>query len=283
MTRPPLRIFQVSKSHQGSTLQQFLREELQLSNRQAKALVDSRGVFVNGKRIWMAKHALRSGDKVECAALPPPEKKIFEHEIAILFRDERILAVNKPAGLVSDRDAKSVEALLRTRELNPALRALHRLDRETSGLLLFLQTSEARERYLDLFRNQEILKVYQVLLAGQPKENEIVIRKSLDGKSAETRFRILKRRGEFCRAECQISTGRLHQIRRHALEMGCRVAGDRKHGLSTPASGIEKSLPRQMLHAFRVEFICPFSSRTIRIQAPLAADFQAAIQQLKLF
>ena len=270
----------VTPHQQGQTLQTFLREELQISSRQAKSLLDSRKVFVNGKRIWMAKHTLRKGDRIEWSPLPRSGKKNTHTKITVLYRDAYLMAVNKAPGYLSDRDPKSIEALLRIQEGNPALRALHRLDRDTSGLLLFLLSSEHRNSYQDLFRKKEIRKVYQALLCGHPPSDTVTLRKSLDGKSAETTFRVLKTHGDFCKVECQIGTGRLHQIRRHALEIGCRVAGDRKYGSQLPLSSIEKSLPRQMLHAFTVEFKCPLSGKKIRIHAPLAEDFQKAVKQL---
>jgi 23S rRNA pseudouridine1911/1915/1917 synthase len=270
----------ITQQDHGKALQLFLREELQISNRQAKTLLDNRAVLVNGKRVWMAKHPLRKGDQVEWPALtinPSPSENI-----EILYQDPYLIAVNKAPGLVSDRDPKSVETRLREQENNPALRALHRLDKETSGLLMFLRNSEHREAYLDLFRRQEIHKVYQALLLGQPDKENATIRKTLDGKSAESHFRVLKRKGDFCKVECKIGTGRLHQIRRHALELNCRVAGDRQYGAKLPLNAIEKSLPRQMLHAFSVEFFCPQTRKKVKIHAPLAADFQSAIKQMGL-
>ncbi|WFB35343.1 RluA family pseudouridine synthase [Kiritimatiellota bacterium B12222] len=270
----------ISPKDQGKTLLLYLREELQISNRQAKDLLDRRSVFVNGKRVWIAKHKLKIGDLVEYP--PVQEKRERSPKIEIVYKDPFLLAVNKAPGLISDREKNSVEDLLRKQEGNPSIRALHRLDKETSGLLMFLYNSQHREAYLDLFRRQEIAKVYQCLLAGQPQEYQITVRKVLDSKTAETNFRFLKRQGEFCKAECKISTGRLHQIRRHALEINCRVAGDRKYAQNMPISTLEKSLPRQMLHAYGVEFICPKSKKKIQIHAPLAPDFQKAVKQMGL-
>ena len=269
----------IQRDH-GKTLQQFLRDELHLSSRQAKDLLDTRAVFVNGKRIWMAKHNLRKDDLVEWPQQRKPRKQ--GENIEILYKDPYILAVNKAPGLISDKDKQSVEALLREQEGNPEIRALHRLDKPTSGLLMFLRSSEHRETYLDLFRRKEMQKTYQALLAGQPNQDQVTIRRALDGKSTETTFRVLKRHGNFCKVECLIGTGRQHQIRRHAMELGCRVAGDTQYAQQIPISPIEKSLPRQMLHAFSVEFICPHSKRKIRIHAPFAPDFQSAIKQMGL-
>ena len=272
---------QVSQHHHGKALQLFLREELNLSSRQAKSLLDRRTVFVNGKRVWMAKHLLKKGDIIEWPT-QVKTKNSGKQELPILYKDGYILAVNKPAGLVSDRDKRSVENLLRTQENHSSIRALHRLDKETSGVLLFLRTSEHREAYLNLFRNKEIQKFYQTLLVGTLEREHVTIRKAIDTKQTETHFRVLKRKGPFSKVECEIGTGRTHQIRRHALELGCRVAGDTKYGQFIPISDVEKTLSRQMLHAFSVEFICPLQKKKIKIHAPLPPEFQKASKRMGL-
>jgi len=272
---------QISQQHHGKALQLFLREELNLSSRQTKTLLDRRTVFVNGKRVWMAKHTLRKGDVVEWPT-PDSGKPLTKKEIPILYKDAYLMAVHKPAGLISDLEKNSVEGLLRIQEGNPELRALHRLDKQTSGVLLFLRTAEHREAYLNLFRNKEIQKMYQALLVGPLERDEVTIRKAIDSKQTETHFRVLRRNGNFCKVECEIGTGRLHQIRRHALELGCRVAGDNKYGQHIIISHIEKTLPRQMLHAFSVEFICPQGNNKVKIHAPLPPDFQMAVKKMGL-
>lgn len=272
---------QISQHHHGKALQLFLREELKLSSRQTKALLDLRTVFVNGKRVWMAKHTLKKGDVIEWPT-PVSGKPLSKQDIPILYKDAYVVAVNKPAGLISDLEKNSVEGLLRIQEGNPEIRALHRLDKQTSGVLLFLRTSEHREAYLNLFRNKEIQKMYQALLVGPLERDEVTIRKAIDSKQTETHFRVLRRKGNFCKVECEIGTGRLHQIRRHALELGCRVAGDNTYGQHILISHIEKTLSRQMLHAFSVEFICPQGKTKVKIHAPLPADFQMAVKKMGL-
>lgn len=277
---PPTR-FQVPAASAGESLHGFLRDRLGTSSRQAKELLNRRSVFVNGKRVWMAKHILKKGDTVEVADSPPPSPPKRER-LPILYGDSWILAVNKPPDRVSDRASDSVESILRTQENLPNLRALHRLDRPTSGVLLFNRDESMREPYLELFREKRIEKVYMALLVGQLDTRETVVRKSLDGKTAETAFTVLKRTGGFCRVECRIPTGRRHQIRRHALNIGCRVAGDRHY---VPQSGIhplEKTLPRHMLHASSIAFTCPHRMIPVHIFAPLPRDFVVAQEQLGL-
>ncbi|MEX2607731.1 MAG: RluA family pseudouridine synthase [Kiritimatiellia bacterium] len=281
MAPPPPTRFQVSAANAGESLQGFVRDQFGISSRQAKDLLNRRSVIVNGRRVWMAKHKVQKGDTVEVvdAPSPPPARR---EPLTILYGDPWILAVNKPPDRVSDRASDSVESCLREQENLPRLRALHRLDRPTSGVLLFNRDESMREPYLDLFRGKRIEKMYEALLAGQPADRETAVRKPLDGKSAETTFTVIKRNGDFCRVECRIATGRLHQIRRHALAIGCRVAGDRHYGSQGGIHPLEKNLPRHMLHAASVTFTCPHRNIPIHIFAPLPPDFTHARKQLGL-
>jgi len=276
------RKFQVQPAEQGTTLQNFLRDHVSLSNRQAKQLLDRREVYVNGKRVWMARHPLRKGDVVEAPDRDTPVATRGEMSLELLYEDKWLVAVNKPPGLLSDRHPDSVESRLRKQLNLPGLRALHRLDRPTTGVLLFNRKAEEREPWLELFRQQGVGKHYRALLIGNPGKTNPVVRSRLDGKSAETRFTFLKRRGDFLLADCQITTGRTHQIRRHALRIQCRVAGDRHYGQSGPLPDWEKKLPHHLLHAHSVSFVCPQRNLPVTIQAPLPSAFEKTLRRLNL-
>lgn len=277
---PPTR-FHVTPANAGVRLQPFLRDSLGISSRLAKDLLNRRSVFVNGQRVWMAKHPLKKWDIVEVAGTPSPSP-VHKEALPVLYEDPWILAINKPPYRVSDRASDSVESILSTQENLPQLRALHRLDRPTSGVLLFNRDESMREPYLELFRGKRIEKLYIALLVGQPPSRETVVRKSLDGKTAETTFTVINRKGDFCRVECRIPTGRQHQIRRHALNIGCRVAGDRHYDQKNGIHPLEKTLPRQMLHASSVSFTCPHRGKPIHIFAPLPQDVTEAQKLLGL-
>ncbi len=277
----------VSAKEAGMGLQAFLQGRLDLSGRKVKALLDTRNVLVNGKRVWMSRHELRSGDKVLLPYMPEgkPEvsaKGAAKAPVPLLYRDRWILAVNKAPGLVSDRDKHSLEARLQEELDLPDLRALHRLDKDTSGLLLFTLREQDRDPYVELFRNKRIHKRYLVLVSGKLAAGKQVVRRRLDGKEAESRFQRLQQKGAFSLALCEIPTGRTHQIRRHLQDLDCRVAGDRAYGQQRAISPEEQSLPRQMLHALDVRFPCPHTSAELQLQAPLPKDFQKAVSALGL-
>lgn len=274
------REFQVSPADAGRPLAGFLRDRLELSGRRAKTLLDGRNVFVNGKRVWMAKHSLCTGDTVAVRA-PPPSGRPGE-AVPILYRDEWLVAVDKPPGLVSDRHTDSVEARLRRQLDLPDLRALHRLDRDTSGVLLFNRRAAERKPYLNLFKNRDIDKTYQAVFRGRLPSTDETVDIRLDGKEAVTYFHILEQKGTCFHAECRIPTGRKHQIRRHAMELDCVVVGDRQYGLRRGVPKIEQAVARQMLHAASVRFPCPHTGADLQVRAPIPGDFQAVLSRFGL-
>ncbi|MCC5846876.1 MAG: RluA family pseudouridine synthase [Verrucomicrobia bacterium] len=272
------RAWSVRRSNRPMTLQDVLREQLSLSGRQAKALLDQRNVFVNGSRVWMARHEVKAGDQIEVHGIPSDSKRQPPKDIEILFRDAWLIAVNKPPGLVSDREKDSVEARLRIQCNLPDLRALHRLDRDTSGVLLFTVTANARAPYLELFRNTALEKTYHALVRGTPPAPRFVVDTRLDGKEALTKVFRLQQQGGYCLLSCEIPTGRTHQIRRHLLQHGLVIVGERQYAQKGPAPALERSIPRQMLHAQRLALPCPHLGVPIELFAAPPSDFQEALK-----
>ena len=272
----------VNRSSPAQTLQEALRNQLNLSGRQAKALLDQRNVFVNGSRVWMARHALKAGDRIEVHGLQAATSANTPEKIEILYRDTWLIAVNKPPGLVSDREKDSVEARLRIQCNLPDLRALHRLDRDTSGVLLFTVTANERAPYLELFRNKALEKTYLALARGTPPAPRFAVDARLDGKEALTKVVRLQQRGGYCLLSCEIPTGRTHQIRRHLLQHGLVIVGERQYAQKGPAPAPERSVPRQMLHAHRLALPCPHLNTPLQFSAPLPLDFREALKNFQL-
>ena len=283
MAKPPPSWI-LSRTDHGKTLQDVLRDRLQLSGRRAKALLDQRTVFLNGQRIWMARHTVRAGDRLEVhgiaeATAAPAEKR---PPIPILHRDQWLLAANKPAGCVSDLDKDSLEAQLQTQCKAPALRALHRLDRDTSGALLFTLDAKEREPYLECFREKQLSKRYLTIVRGTPSSSRFTVRTRLDGKEAETCVTRLQQQGNYALLSCEIPTGRTHQIRRHLLEHHLVIVGEKQYGQREGAPAIERSVTRQMLHAHRITFTCPHTRAPLNILAPPPEDFLATLRHFGL-
>lgn len=269
---PSIQTFRVPRSQQGTRLVSFLADQLKISGSKAKTLLDQRAVWVNGKRVWMARHALSASDVVEVRGSQPAVTP--EAPLELLFENDDLLAVNKPAGHISESHQDSVESRLRREYAMPTLRALHRLDRDTSGVLLFLKDPSVRETYVELFRDHRIEKEYAVLLAGSLPGNPVEITKRLEGKSAHSLFVAKASSPGFCRAACFIQTGRMHQIRKHAQSLGCRVLGDSQYRAGPDITPREKKIVRHMLHAERIAFPSPHREDVLEIKAPWPADFQ---------
>ncbi|MDI6774953.1 MAG: RluA family pseudouridine synthase [Verrucomicrobiota bacterium] len=268
----------VTRLESGMPLVAFLAQRLRLSKKQAKALLDSRNVFVNGRRVWMAHHALETGDRV---AAPLPPGPAARQSIPILFQDDHYLVADKPAGLLSN-ERDSVEVRLRAALGIRSLLAAHRLDRDTSGCLLFAKTVEALARALELFRERRIMKIYHAIVAGRVHPPERIVNTPIEGERAVTRLRVLDSSRLATHLGVKIDTGRTHQIRRHLQSIGHPVLGEKAYGagVKLPAEFLE--IPRQMLHARIVEFTHPFSGSRLRLEAPLPRDFRACLRRLKL-
>ncbi len=264
----------VARAEEGAELQAFLATRLKLSRRRAKELIDSRRTWVNRQCVWMARHTLRAGDVVETrtAAAPP------SRTLRILAEFPRYIVVDKPAGLLSV-GAGSVEELLRARTGRPALRCVHRLDRETSGCLLAALDHEAFEAAVAVFRTRRVTKFYDVLAAGRMREAVTTIATPIDGMPARTHVRRVAANDVATLLRVRIETGRTHQIRLHLASIRHPVVGDRLHGLKTGHDPRLTRVPRQMLHAAGLEMDDPLGGgERLRAGSPLPADFRRCLQ-----
>lgn len=275
----------VAREEEGLSLQDFLANRLRVTKRAAKAMLDARVVWVNRRLVWIARHALRPGDKVAFVVRPGTgarQDKTAERRphIRILWQDDHYLAADKPAGVLTQgRD--SAEELLRAQEGNPAIAAVHRLDRETSGVLLFAKTAEALEAAIALFKTHRVLKQYAAIVAGDVERQASTLTETLDGERAVTHLKRLRATPDASFLSLRIETGRTHQIRRHLAGIRHPVVGDRQYGVKKSDDPRVLSVTRQMLHAQELELPHPLiPGQHIRVHAPLPADFRAA---LKLF
>ncbi|HUA67053.1 MAG TPA: RluA family pseudouridine synthase [Candidatus Saccharimonadales bacterium] len=211
--------------------------------------------------------------------------------IPILHEDHSVLAVDKPSGWMLvpvswQQTARNLQAAInssiaardfwaRARGLK-FLRYVHRLDADTSGILLFAKSPGAVKTYSDLFESRQVEKTYLAVVAGEPKQTEWVCQLKLapdakhigrmkvdarHGKPAETYFRCLERRGNLSLIEARPVTGRAHQIRVHLAESGCPIVGDELYGKR------ERDLPLG-LRAVRLAYRNPFTKKRVEIHAP---------------
>ena len=266
----------------GTELLDHLAEHLGLSRRGAKNLLDDRLVFVNGRRIWMARHLLQTRDAVEVLAEAVAPKPAAAALVRILADDPLFLVADKPPRLLTTGE-KSLEVRLRGQLDLPALRAVHRLDKDTSGCVLFAKTEEARLALVAQFEEGRVRKLYHALVAGVLDPPQQDIRAPVDHLPAVSHVRQVSaqpRPPRCAHLTVAIETGRTHQIRIHLQSIGHPVLGDRQYFSSRAPEFAE--VPRQMLHASDLRFVHPATGRPVAAAAPLPRDFKDWLRNLRL-
>ena len=274
-------------------LQDFLALKFSLSRRTAKAMIDGRSVWVNRKCVWIARFALRTGDLVEIPSQVVKgarkqsggedarrETKDVRH-VRVLWSNESYLVCDKPAGLVSCDDPKSVETILREQEKIPTLEAVHRLDRDTTGCLMFAKNHAAFLAAVEVFKTHKVSKVYHAVATGSFKYAHQVIDSPIDGQPAVSKVTREGASADASFLRIRIETGRTNQIRKHLASVRAPIVGDRVFGLKSARDPRLMQVPRQMLHASTLTLPDPLSPHDeISVHSPLPADFRAT---LKLF
>ncbi|MEW6490641.1 MAG: RluA family pseudouridine synthase [Thermodesulfobacteriota bacterium] len=277
----------VEGRHAGLRLDLFLAAVFpDLSRKRAKRLIDGRRVAVDGRIEAMASRVLRRGERVSVLMEAPAETPTTPRDLPVLYEDGECLAVLKPPGLPSGptRDPGRLHAAaLAERVAGRKLTLLHRLDKDTSGVLLLGKTPAFSTALLDAFRHRRVEKRYLALVRGRPTESFEVVSHLREGEGdrmltvraggmrAETAFRVLARAREYALVEAAPRTGRTHQIRIHLAQAGCPILGDPLYGGDAAAEGAP--VPRQMLHAWTLAFVHPATGAELRLEAPVPADF----------
>ena len=274
-------------------LQDFLALKFSLSRRTAKAMIDGRSVWVNRKCVWIARFALRTGDLVEIPSQVVKgarkqsggedarrETKDVRH-VRVLWSNESYLVCDKPAGVVSCDGPKSVETILREQEKIATLEAVHRLDRDTTGCLMFAKNHAALLAAVEVFKTHKVSKVYHAVTTGSFKYAHQVIDSPIDGQPAVSKVTREGASADASFLRIRIETGRTNQIRKHLASVRAPIVGDRVFGLKSARDSRLMRVPRQMLHASTLTLPDPLSPHDeISVHSPLPADFRAT---LKLF
>lgn len=274
----------------STTLIPFLIAQLQgWSRTTVKQRLKSGCVTVNGKQVTRHDHELLAGDKVVVEASPRGASSVRQ-QISILNRDRDLIAINKPAGLLSVASPRSNEphalGILRDqlsrRNTSIKLWPVHRIDRDTSGVLLFATSREVREAVMEEWKAAE--KTYLAIVEGCPKPAEGTIDQPLrldpviyqmhvgphrDAKHAVTHFTTERSVGRRTLLRVVLETGRQHQIRAHLAWLGHPVVGDQRYG---------KAGTRMGLHALRLSIKKPGTNKTLVFETPAPADFLALIR-----
>jgi 23S rRNA pseudouridine1911/1915/1917 synthase len=199
----------------------------------------------------------------------------------VLHEDPDFMVFNKPVGvLVVGPD--SLEERLRRERGEPALAAAHRLDKDTTGCVLFARNPAAWDTAAALFRERKVLKLYHAIAQGDLRGAPATVNQPIDGQEAVTHFRVLDANRLASHLQVKLETGRTHQVRRHLEALGHPLAGDRAYGTNEQVRREFQAVPRQMLHAARLEFVVPGTGCRVRVEAALPPDFRACLKRLRL-
>ena len=274
-----------------------------LSRTMIQKLIESGNILVNGENKKIS-YKVQVGDIIDLNLPEPKEAGIEAQEIPIevVYEDSDIIVVNKPKGMVvhpanGNPDGTLVNAVMALckgslsgigGEIRPGI--VHRLDKDTSGLLIVAKNDLAHINMSKQIKDREVKKIYIALVKGNIGENEATInmpigrstkdRKKMaarkDGKEAITHFKVLKRYEKYTLLEIKIDTGRTHQIRVHMAEIGHPVVGDMVYSSGKNEFGVEG----QMLHAKSLDFKHPITGKAMHLEAELPQYFKDVLEEL---
>ena len=306
--------FKVDDTSVDSRLDTYLASQIQSWSRaRLQRLIENEDVIVNG-RSAKASYRLRKGDEVEVELVASPVE-IFAPEnipLEIVHEDESLIVVNKPAGLVVHPAAGIHSGTLANAlafhfqnlpasagPIRPGI--VHRLDRDTSGLLVVAKTEEALENLSEQFRDRTVFKSYIALVHGrvdnasgridQPLARDPSNRTRMavvrGGRSALTLYKVRKHYQRFTLLDVELKTGRTHQIRVHLMWLHHPVVGDETYGGGRDNSiqdarlrSMVRNLGRQFLHAERLAITHPITGERLQFEAPLPTDLSDLLLQL---
>jgi 23S rRNA pseudouridine1911/1915/1917 synthase len=313
--RPPL-LFHAGDEDRLKRLDVFLaRRETSLSRSQIKKLIEEGLVLVGGKKA-KAGLRLKTGEEVSLS-VPEAKKADISAEplpLSVLYEDAHLVVIDKPAGWVVHPGAGNpsgtlVNALLHhCRDLGgiggvlrPGI--VHRLDKDTSGVLVAAKNDAAHRGLAEQFKNRSPARIYLGIVFGQlaetgevaapigrhPVHRQKMSARPRKGRRARTRWRVLERFQGFCLAEFRLDTGRTHQIRVHLSSIGHPLLGDPVYGGRRGIANVEppplreglQKFPRQALHAATLGFIHPVGGACLEFSSPLPDDLEEVLALLR--
>ncbi len=298
----------VAPEQKGERLDLFLTltAKLDLSRSQIKKLIDDRDITVNGRPAEPS-YKIKADDKIRVALPPPKEITVRPQEIRldIVYEDKDIIVVNKPRGMVThpapgNYGGTLVNALLfhcaHLANLGAPLRPgiVHRLDKDTSGLIVAAKSDAAYRSLVKQLKDRTVEKTYVALVHGVIKQDEGVIEapigrhpvnrqkmsvvesSSRGSRVALTTYKVLQRFEKYTLVEVKIKTGRTHQIRVHFSHLGHPLVGDPTYGGQKDEFGVKG----QLLHAGKLAFIHPATGKRVEFEADLPTEFSRVLQRI---
>lgn len=303
------REFYVSEEESGLRQDLFLVRRLpEYSRSRLKALIEQGGVLVNQNRL-KPRHPVVFGDRVEVLIPPlPPENPAPEPiPLDIIYEDDSVIVINKLPGITvhplrAGQGGTLVNALLYHCDtlsdggavIRPGI--VHRLDRDTSGVMIAAKDNRSHENLARQFRGRTVGKEYLAVVSGAPEldygkltypigrsdRNRVKMAvKYVDGRTARTDYEVIERFDDCSFLRVIIKTGRTHQIRVHLSRFGYPVLGDREYGSRAIEEGHRLNISRQMLHAHRLRISHPDTGEKMEFIAPIPSDMNELLEKLK--
>ncbi|WP_308534232.1 RluA family pseudouridine synthase [uncultured Peptoniphilus sp.] len=291
--------FLIARKDENKRLDKFLEDNIDLSRSQIKKLIDSEVIILNEKKV-KAGYSLKAGDKIKISY--PEEPKPFKEEIdfKVIYEDEYLAIISKPQDLVvhmgaGNFDHTLVNGLLNRFEnlsdvdpIRPGI--VHRIDKDTSGLMIIAKTNESYYKLVEAFKNSEIKKYYLAICHGKnidkgeidqpigrnPKDRKKMAVIYENSKKAVTRYKKILDFGDYALLKIRLLTGRTHQIRVHLAYIGHPVVGDLIYGRKNSLK-----ITRQMLHAYKLIFNHPITGEKIEITDDFPERFKNLINKFQ--
>jgi 23S rRNA pseudouridine1911/1915/1917 synthase len=285
----------------GTRLDKFVVEKCpELSRTHAQKLIGEGYITVNG-HVAKASLKLSIGDKINIIIPSTPPSQLSPEAIPlnIIYEDDDLLVVDKPAGLAvhpapGQPGHTLVNAILshfpHLADISDSLRPgiVHRLDKDTSGVMLVAKNRAAQANLINQFKSRSIVKAYLVLVRGKLTPERGIIEAAIGrdprnrkrmavvtlGREARTEYQVIKYAGNYTLLEVVMETGRTHQIRVHLSAIGYPVVGDLMYGVKSPY------LSRQFLHACRLGFKLPSTSEYVEFKSELPPDLEQALEDI---
>ncbi len=280
------------------------QKDKELSRATVQRMIEEANILVNNNKTKVA-YKISLGDEITIIKEQPKEIELKAEDIPldIVYEDNDILVVNKQKGLVvhpgnGNPDGTLVNAIMNKckdslsgigGEIRPGI--VHRIDKDTSGLLIVAKNDRAHINMSDQIKNHEVKKTYIALVRGKTKENQATIDMpiarsnkdrtkmavSKNGKNAITHFEVIERFDDYTLLKVDIETGRTHQIRVHLSQIGYPIVGDFVYSNGKNPFGVEG----QMLHSYRLEFKHPISGKEMKLEANLPEYFEEVLENLR--
>ncbi len=302
---PEIKELNVENCDEGIRLDQYLTKQLDLTRTRIQTLVKENNVMVNNMKTKAA-YKIEFGDSIRVNIPDIIEQNIEAEDIKldIMYQDTDVAVINKYPGMVvhpahGHYSGTLVNAILFqikdlsgiNGEIRPGI--VHRLDKDTSGLVIIAKNDRSHTVLSDMFKNKEVKKTYLAIVKGKvinnigrietnigrdnkDRKKMAVIENDNIGKVAITNYKVIDSNDKYSLLEVNIETGRTHQIRVHMKYIGHPILGDSVYGKS------DKKNTRQMLHAYKLEFDHPITSKKMILKAPLPKDFLDALDYSKL-